>query len=89
MNQIVGRLIASLCNFGTFELEKMEQPDDIEELRRLIENHKEYTGSTVAAHVLDNWETELGRFVKVMPTDYKRVLEEMAQANVKTAAVGS
>jgi len=80
---------ASLCNFGTFELEQMEQPDDVEELRKLIENHKAYTGSTTAEHLLDNWEIELPRFVKVMPTDYKRVLAEMAQENVKTAAVGS
>ena len=80
---------ASLCNFGTFELEQMEQPDDVEELRKLIENHKAYTGSTTAEQLLDNWEIELPRFVKVMPTDYKRVLAEMAQENVKTAAVGS
>jgi len=81
---------ASLCNFGTFELEKLEEPGDIEELRTLIENHKRYTGSTVAGHILDNWATELPRFVKVMPTDYKRVLEEMARENnVATAAVGS
>jgi len=81
---------ASLCNFGTFELEAVEAPGDIEELRTLIENHRTYTGSTVAAHVLDNWKTELPRFVKVMPTDFKRVLEEMARENnVATAAVGS
>ncbi|MCX2977042.1 glutamate synthase large subunit [Halieaceae bacterium IMCC11814] len=80
---------AGLCNFGTFELEQMEEPDDVEELRKLIENHKAYTGSTTAEHLLDNWEVELPRFVKVMPTDYKRVLAEMAQENVKTAAVGS
>ena len=80
---------ASLCNFGTFELEQMEDPNDIEELRQLIENHKTYTESTAAADILDNWDAELSRFVKVMPTDYKRVLAEMAQENVKTAAVGS
>ncbi len=80
---------ASLCNFGTFELEQMEDPNDVEELRQLIENHKAYTESTTAAHILDNWDAELSRFVKVMPTDYKRVLAEMAQENVKTAAVGS
>ena len=67
----------------------MEDPNDVEELRQLIENHKAYTESTTAAHILDNWDAELSRFVKVMPTDYKRVLAEMAQENVKTAAVGS
>ena len=44
----------------------------------LIENHEKYTGSTVARHILDNWTEELGRFKKVFPTDYKRVLAEMA-----------
>jgi glutamate synthase domain-containing protein 3 len=38
---------------------------------------------------MGNWEAELGNFVKVMPTDYKRVLEEMSAAEVITAAVGS
>ncbi|NQX88426.1 MAG: glutamate synthase large subunit [Halioglobus sp.] len=83
------RDFASRCNFGTFELEKVETAEDIEELRMLIENHRRYTGSTVAEHLLSNWKTEISRFVKVMPTDYKRVLEEMAQENIKTAAVGS
>ena len=78
-----------MCNTGTFELESMEAPEDINELRTLIENHQKYTGSTVAADILNNWKTELTRFVKVMPTDYKRVLEEMAGENVVTAAVGS
>jgi len=78
-----------MCNLESFELETLQAPHDIEELRGLIENHREYTGSTVAAHILDNWKSELPRFVKVMPTDYKRVLEEMAGGNVVTAAVGS
>ena len=50
------------------------------ELQGLIEEHAERTGSTVAAEVLDNWSTTLGQFVKVMPTDYKRVLLERKQA---------
>ena len=78
-----------MCNTGTFELENVEAPGDISELRTLIENHQKYTGSTVAADILKNWKTELTRFVKVMPTDYKRVLEEMSGENVVTAAVGS
>jgi glutamate synthase (NADPH) large chain len=42
----------------------------------LIARHHQYTGSMVAARVLDNWDDCLQQFVKVMPTDYKRVLEE-------------
>ena len=51
--------------------------EDIKELKTLIENHQKFTSSTVAAEVLANWDESLKQFVKVMPTDYKRVLEEM------------
>lgn len=78
--------LAKQCNMETFELEKVIDASDIEELKVLITNHREYTGSTVAASILDNWDAELGRFVKVMPTDYKRVLEQMA-ANDKVSAI--
>ena len=69
---------AELCNMGMVELEAVEAEQDIAELKQLIENHMRYTGSTVAREVLDNWEASLQQFVKVMPTDYKRVLAEMA-----------
>jgi len=78
-----------MCNLETFELESLVSTDDINELRTLIENHQKYTGSAVAETILNNWKAELARFVKVMPTDYKRVLEEMSGENVVTAAVGS
>ena len=78
-----------MCNSETFELEGVEANEDINELRTLIENHKKYTGSAVAENILNNWKTELTRFVKVMPTDYKRVLEEMSRENIATAVVGS
>ncbi len=64
------------CNMGTFDLEKVSIAADIAELKQLIENHSSYTDSPVAARILDNWEVSLSQFVKVMPTDYKRVLAE-------------
>ena len=64
------------CNLGMVELEKVESPGDIAELRNLIEKHRDLTGSTVGSQVLDSWEGTLPKFVKVMPVDYKRVLEE-------------
>jgi glutamate synthase domain-containing protein 3 len=63
------------CNMEMVELEPMEAPEDIAELKALIEKHYNYTDSPVARGILDNWERALGEFVKVMPTDYKRVLE--------------
>jgi glutamate synthase (NADPH/NADH) large chain len=46
-------------------------------LKQLILQHKHHTNSAVAARVLDHWEQMLGRFVKVMPVDYRRALEQM------------
>jgi glutamate synthase (NADPH/NADH) large chain len=58
------------------ELEKVVADEDVAELRELIEKHEQHTRSTVAAKLLKNWDEALPQFVKVMPTDYKRVLEE-------------
>jgi glutamate synthase (NADPH/NADH) large chain len=70
------RDFAAKCNTGTVDLEAVEEDEDIVELREMIELHKEYTGSTVAARILDEWPMSIRQFVKVMPTDYKRVLTE-------------
>jgi len=64
------------CNLGMVELERVESVEDADELRGLIERHRDYTGSGVAADLLARWDDALSQFVKVMPTDYKRVLEE-------------
>ena len=71
----------SQCNMDTFELEPVSGANDILELKSLIENHANYTDSTVARAVLENWEASLAQFVKVMPTDFKRVLAERAAAS--------
>ncbi len=65
------------CNLASVGLEKVEQEEEITQLRELIEKHQNHTSSAVAAEVLDRWDECLPQFVKVMPTDYKRVLEEM------------
>ena len=54
-------------------------------LRGKIEKHLRYTGSTRAKLILDNWNTYLPKFVKVMPTEYRRALLEIA-AQQKEAA---
>ena len=68
--------LEQLCNLDTFELEKLEVKEDIDELKLLIENHSTYTDSAVAKKILKDWKKELNLFKKVMPTDYKRVLQE-------------
>ena len=67
---------ASKCNMGTVDLDPEGAEEDAAELRELIEQHREYTGSAQAERVLDAWPDVLSQFVKVMPIDYKRVLAE-------------
>jgi len=64
------------CNLGMVVLEKLEIPEDIAELKGLIEKHQQLTASSAASRILDSWDGSLPKFVKVMPVDYKRVLEE-------------
>jgi glutamate synthase (NADPH/NADH) len=60
------------------ELSGIEDPVEIAFVRGLIEDHHHYTGSELAARILLDFTRALPRFVKVMPTDYKRVLLEEA-----------
>ncbi|HIF32521.1 MAG TPA: glutamate synthase large subunit [Planctomycetaceae bacterium] len=64
------------CNLGMVELENVESAEEVSELLEMVEKHEEYTGSTIATALLDDWTASLNEFVKVMPTDYKRVLFE-------------
>jgi glutamate synthase (NADPH/NADH) large chain/glutamate synthase (ferredoxin) len=66
----------SRCNLGMVELEKVSTVEDKKLLHEMITSHFMYTGSRKAKQVLDSWEATLPKFVKVMPVDYKRVLEE-------------
>lgn len=68
--------LATKCNMGMIELETVSVDEDISELKTMIENHLKYTDSAVAERMLKDWDGTLSQFVKVMPTDYKRVLEE-------------
>jgi glutamate synthase domain-containing protein 3 len=68
-----------LCNLEMVELERPDKAEDVETIRRLLENHRKYTGSPVAKAILDDFEEEIKWFVKVMPTDYRRVLEHRVE----------
>jgi glutamate synthase (NADPH/NADH) large chain len=59
---------------------------DEERLLQLITNHKMYTGSKQASHILDNWEEYRPKFRKVMPVEYRRALEEMEAMRGMVAA---
>ncbi len=66
----------NLYNSEMVELFDVETDDDIAELKMLIEKHLRYTNSSVAENILSNWEKVLPQFIKVYPTDYRRVIEE-------------
>ena len=57
------------------ELEELDA-DDLVVLKHHIDRHLKYTNSDIAKNILDNWEVTSKFFVKVMPTDYKKVLLE-------------
>ena len=64
------------CNKDLVDLVSVEEDEDIKQLKFLIQEHYQYTQSTVAKKILEEWEETLDQFVKVFPRDYKRVLME-------------
>ncbi|MFN4242298.1 MAG: glutamate synthase large subunit [Tepidisphaerales bacterium] len=84
-------LFPRLANLEMVDLEQPDRPEDLATLRRLLSNHHRFTGSTLAKNILDDFDREVRWFVKVMPKDYRRVLERQAQlarAAAATQAVG-
>jgi glutamate synthase (NADPH/NADH) large chain len=62
------------------ELETLNE-EDKQEVRAMIESHFKFTGSDPAEWILENWEVAAGLFVKVMPKDYKAVLQKQKMLN--------
>ncbi|MCS7237114.1 MAG: glutamate synthase large subunit [Thermoguttaceae bacterium] len=69
------QLFDTMCNLDMVDLEPVVNPRDVQLLRRLITQHYKWTGSQRAAQILDRWPDMLGRFVKIMPLEYRKVLE--------------
>jgi glutamate synthase domain-containing protein 3 len=84
----VGDFGSRRCNRASVSFEEIEDADAAE-LRGLVVEHGERTGSAVAERLLADWETSLTRFVKVMPNDYRRVLNEQAALTGELAEVGA
>jgi glutamate synthase (ferredoxin) len=68
-------------------LEKLEDPEEIADLQEMIAKHASYTASATAQAILDDWEANVPLFVKVMPKDYKRVLQAI-QAALQSGLTG-
>jgi glutamate synthase domain-containing protein 2/glutamate synthase domain-containing protein 1/glutamate synthase domain-containing protein 3 len=65
------------CNPQMVGLEKLEDADEIESLWKMIQRHQAYTNSPRATKILADWKGFVPKFVKVMPKDYKRVLQSL------------
>jgi len=70
---------ASMCNTEMVELDPLDEADATE-LQSMVQKHFDTTGSTVAQFVLKDFENQLQHFVKVFPTDYKKVLLKKKQS---------
>jgi glutamate synthase (ferredoxin) len=68
---------ASRCNMELVGLGKLTDADEIEEVWKLVQRHRTYTKSERAAKILGDWKNYVPKFVKVLPKDYARVLEEL------------
>ena len=68
------------CNPGMVDLEPLVDPEDVLLVKDLLSRHIRYTQSPVAARLLVSWEETQGSFVKIMPRDYKRVLQAIKKA---------
>ncbi len=67
------------CNKEGLNLDPVETAEDISELKGLIENHYNATLSPLAQRILENWQTELPKFIKVLPEEYKQALIRLAE----------
>ena len=74
------QLFDTMCNLNMVELESVWKKEDKDLLRDFIERHLKWTGSERAKQILDAWPDMVGRFVKVVPIDYRKALEKMRAA---------
>ena len=66
-------------NFEMVEIGKLEDPDEIAEVREMVQRHYAYTNSEVAGRILSDWDNYVDKFVKVLPRDYKRMQQCLAE----------
>ena len=74
---------AGLCNAELVDLDPLDEHDEAE-LKDLVAEHAQRTGSQIAQRMLDDWDACAQRFVKVMPRDYKRALADAARKQTET-----
>jgi glutamate synthase (ferredoxin) len=76
-------LFARRCNRGMVELESLEDEEDLDFVRAMIARHAAQTRSRRAAYLLSVWGSTSARTIKVVPRDYKRILNAEARARAE------
>tara|TARA_R110000868_G_scaffold29732_4_gene110508 strand:+ start:11479 stop:15978 length:4500 start_codon:yes stop_codon:yes gene_type:complete len=72
------------CNTEGLNLDPVTEAEDVHILKGLIENHYNATLSPLAQRILEKWEVELPKFIKVLPEEYKQALIRLEQENLIT-----
>ena len=80
------RTFGQRVNLGDVDVEPLD-PSDSLLLRELVQRHQAETDSVVAERLLENWDAEVLEFVKVMPRDYRRILEATRLAEAQGRSV--
>ncbi len=73
------------CNKEALNLDPVVEQQDIEELKTLIENHYNATLSPLAQRILENWEKEVSKFIKIFPEEYKQALKRLEEEKLAQA----
>jgi len=76
------QLFDTRCNLEMVDIEQITGAEDEQFIRTYIEKHRDYTGSTLAGRILENWEENLPLFVKVIPIEYRRAIERMKRSRI-------
>ena len=76
------RVMMKFLDLVNREMVDLEEPtrEDLDYIHGMVRRHVEYTESTRGQYVIENWDRLAAKFVKIMPTDYKRALAEMQKA---------
>jgi glutamate synthase (ferredoxin) len=74
----------SRCNASELNLDPVLESLDIVQLKELIENHYNATLSPLAQRILEQWETSLPKFIKVLPEEYRQALIKLEKENLVT-----
>ncbi|KAA1247967.1 glutamate synthase large subunit [Aquimarina sp. RZ0] len=73
------------CNKESLNLDPVELQEDVIELKGLIEAHYNATLSPLAQRILEDWEKELPKFIKIFPEEYKQALKRIEEEKLAQA----